>query len=131
LTRVSIENDEMMQGGPERALNKIFTTLVCYLKYSHYLGLTIYIRRQIASQRRLPLNLQQAILDGPEYLEENQRELPIWGIPPFGNHQEQFHREYMPSYELCTLINGMKLVEKDSKPSSGTGTGSGISQPPS
>jgi Mg2+ and Co2+ transporter CorA len=59
-------------------------------------------------------NLQQAVLDGLEYLEENQRELPIWGIPPFGNHQVQFHPEHAPSHELRRLIDDeMGLVEKD------------------
>jgi hypothetical protein len=64
LARVSIENDEMMQDTPERALNKIFAGL----------------KNKRAVDRKhveVIFNLQQAVLDGLEYLEENQRELPI------------------------------------------------------
>lgn len=59
-------------------------------------------------------NIQQRVIDGLEYLEENQRELVIWGIPLFGNHQVEFHPDYTPSLEVCNLINlEMDLVEKD------------------
>jgi len=101
LARVSIENDEMMQDAPERALNKVFTSL----------------KDNRATDRmhvELIFNLQQAVLDGLEYLEENQRELPIWGIPPFENHQVNFHPDHSPSKTICDLIQyEMDLVEKD------------------
>jgi hypothetical protein len=101
LARISIENDEMMQDSPERALNKVFAGL----------------KDNRATDRKhveLIFNLQQAVLDGLEYLEENQRELPIWGIPPFENHQVNFHPDHNPSKTICDLIQyEMDLVEKD------------------
>jgi Mg2+ and Co2+ transporter CorA len=101
LARVSIENDEMMQDHPERALNKVFAKL----------------RNNRSTDREhveLLFNLQQAVLDGLEYLEENKRELPIWGIPPFDNHQVCFHPEYAPSPKVQDLIQDeMNLVDKD------------------
>jgi len=103
LARVSIENDEMMQDAPERGLNKIFAGL----------------KNQRSVDRKhveVMFNLQQAVLDGLEYLEENQRELPIWGIPPFENHQVNFHPEHTPSRVICSLIqHEMDLVDKDFK----------------
>jgi hypothetical protein len=89
--RVSIENDEMMQDTPERALNKIFAELKNH-------------RPVDGKHVELIFNLQQAILDGLEYLEENQRELPIWGIPPFENHQVNFHPDHTSSKTICDLI---------------------------
>ncbi|KAL2071772.1 hypothetical protein VTL71DRAFT_13007 [Oculimacula yallundae] len=101
LARVSIENDEMMQDTPERALNKIFAGL----------------KNDRAVDRKyveVIFNLQQAVLDGLEYLEENQRELPIWGIPPFQNHQVNFHPEHTPSLVIRSLIQyEMDLVDED------------------
>jgi len=101
LVRVSIENDEMMQDSPERALNKIFARLKNHRPVD---------RKHV----ELIFNLQQAVLDGLEYLEENQRELPIWGIPPFENHQVNFHPDHTPSKIICDLIqHEMDLVDKD------------------
>ena len=101
LARVSIENDEMMQDAPERALNKIFAGL----KNNRSVD-----RKHV----EVIFNLQQAVLDGLEYLEENQRELPIWGIPPFENHQVNFHPDHTPSRTICDLIqHEMDLVDKD------------------
>jgi hypothetical protein len=101
LARVSIENDEMMQDAPERALNKVFAGL----------------KNERAVDRKhveLIFNLQQAVLDGLEYLEENKRELPIWGIPPFENHQVHFHPDHSPSKAMRGLIQQqMDLVDKD------------------
>jgi Mg2+ and Co2+ transporter CorA len=101
LARVSIENDEMMQDAPERALNKIFTRL----------------KNNRSTDREhveLIFNLQQTVLDGLEYLEENKRELPIWGIPPFDNHQVCFHPEHTPPPKIRDLIQDeMDLVDKD------------------
>jgi len=101
LARVSIENDEMMQDAPERALNKIFAGL----------------KNKRAVDRKhveVIFNLQQAVLDGLEYLEENQRELPIWGIPPSENHQVNFHPDHTPSKTICGLIqHEMDLVDRD------------------
>lgn len=58
--------------------------------------------------------LQQKILDGLEYLEENRRELRIWGIPPFGDHLIQFHHDFAPSSKLKELICAeMDLVAVD------------------
>jgi hypothetical protein len=101
LARVSIENDEMMQDAPERALNKIFAGLKN--------------RRSVDRKHvEIMFNLQQAVLDGLEYLEENQRELPIWGIPPFENHQVNFHPDHTPSNVICGLIQReMDLIDKD------------------
>ncbi len=101
LARVSIENDEMMQDAPERALNKVFAR----------------VNRNLAPDRmhvEVIFNLQQAVLEGLEYLEENQRELPIWGIPPFESHQVTFHPDFGPTKTISGLIqNEMDLVEKD------------------
>jgi CorA-like Mg2+ transporter protein len=101
LARISIENDEMMQDAPERALNTIFTRL----------------KKNRSSSREyveLIFSLQQAVLDGLEYLEENKRELPIWGIPPFDNHQVLFHPKHTPPPEIHHLIQyEMDLVDKD------------------
>ena len=101
LVRVSIENDEMMQDAPERALNKVFARLM---------------RNRSTSREHVEsiFNVQQAVLDGLEYLEENKRELPIWGIPPFDNHQVCFHPEHTPPPEIRKLIQDeMDLVDKD------------------
>ena len=101
LARVSIENDEMMQDAPERALNKVFARLK---------------NTRGASREHVELlfSLQQAVLEGLEYLEENKRELPIWGIPPFGNHQVCFHPDYNPPPKIRDLIQDeMNLVDKD------------------
>lgn len=58
--------------------------------------------------------LQQKILDGLEYLEENRRELRIWGIPPFGDHFTQFHHDFAPSSKVKDLICAeMDLVAED------------------
>ncbi|TAQ84963.1 hypothetical protein B7494_g6716 [Chlorociboria aeruginascens] len=101
LARVSIENDEMMQDTPERALNKIFSGLKNHLAVD---------RKHV----EVMFNLQQAVLDGLEYLEENQRELPIWGIPPFGNHHVNFHPDHTPTKAISHLIQReMDLVDKD------------------
>ena len=101
LVRVSIENDEMMQDAPERALNKVFARLMSNRSTS---------REHVESI----FNLQQAVLDGLEYLEENKRELPIWGIPPFDNHQVCFHPEHTPPPEIRKFIqNEMDLIDKD------------------
>jgi Mg2+ and Co2+ transporter CorA len=54
------------------------------------------------------------VLDGLEYLEENKRELPIWGIPPFGNHHVCFHPEHTPPATIRDLIqHEMDLVDRD------------------
>ena len=101
LARVSIENDEMMQDAPERALNKVFARL----KNS---------RSTDREHVELIFNLQQTVLDGLEYLEENKRELPIWGIPPFDNHQVCFHPEHTPPQNIRNLIQDeIELVDKD------------------
>lgn len=101
LVRVSIENDEMMQDAPERALNKVFARLMSS-------------RNTSREHVELIFNLQQAVLDGLEYLEENKRELPIWGIPPFDNHQVCFHPRHNPPPEIRKLIQDeMDLVDKD------------------
>jgi hypothetical protein len=101
LARVSIENDEMMQDAPERALNKVFESLVSNRSTS---------RKHI----ELLFSLQQAVLDGLGYLEENKRELPIWGIPPFENHQVLFHPNYDPPPKIRALIQAeMDLIDKD------------------
>ena len=101
LARVSIENDEMMQDTPERALNKVFNRL-----------------KKCRSTKRehieLIFSLQQAVLDGLEYLEENKRELPIWGIPPWDNHLVNFHPNHSPPSKIQDLIQvEMDLVTKD------------------
>ncbi|PGH19656.1 hypothetical protein AJ80_03811 [Polytolypa hystricis UAMH7299] len=99
LARVSIENDEMMQDGPERALNKLFASM----KLKHGTDNT---------HVKMIFSLQQAVLDGLEYLEENKRELPIWGIPPFPNHRVQFHPEHTPTKRLQKAITEeMDLVD--------------------
>lgn len=101
LARVSIENDEMMQDAPERALNKVFARLR---------------NTRSASREHVEalFSLQQAVLEGLEYLEENKRELPIWGIPPFDNHQVCFHPDHTPSPKVRDLIQDeMNLIEKD------------------
>jgi hypothetical protein len=101
LARVSIENDEMMQDAPERALNKVFARLR---------------NARDASRKHVQLlfSLQQTVLEGLEYLEENKRVLPIWGIPPFGNHQVCFHPDHTPPPKIQALIQDeMDLVEKD------------------
>ena len=101
LVRISIENDEMMQDDPERALNKVFARLIsnCSTDRDHV---------------ELIFNLQQAVLDGLEYLEENKRELSIWGIPPFGNHQVSFHQKHTPPLEVRRLIQDeMNLIDMD------------------
>jgi CorA-like Mg2+ transporter protein len=101
LARVSIENDEMMQDDPERALNKVFSRLKDN-------------RDTDREHVELIFNLQQTVLDGLEYLEENKRELPIWGIPPFDNHHVSFHPEHSPPPNICDLIQReMELVDKD------------------
>ena len=101
LVRISIENDEMMQDAPERALNKVFTRLMSNRSTG---------REHVESI----FNLQQAVLDGLEYLEENKRELPIWGIPPFDNHQVCFHPKHTPPPEIRKMIQDeMDLVDKD------------------
>ncbi|KAF2760973.1 hypothetical protein EJ05DRAFT_248240 [Pseudovirgaria hyperparasitica] len=100
LCRVSIENDEMMQDTPERALNKVFTRLKS---------------RRGASRKHVELvfSLQQTVLEGLEYLEENRRELPIWGIPPFENHKVSFHQDYAPPPLIQKLIQDeMDLIDK-------------------
>lgn len=49
-----------------------------------------------------------------EYIEENKRELLIWGIPPFPNHQIRFHENHSPPANICHLINAeMKLISED------------------
>jgi len=101
LVRVSIENDEMMQDAPERALNKVFARIKDN-------------RNTDREHVELIFNLQQTVLDGLEYLEENKRELPIWGIPPFGNHKVSFHPEHTPPATICDLIqHEMELVDRD------------------
>lgn len=101
LARVSIENDEMMQDAPERALNKIFARLKNTRGASRAHVETLF-------------SLQQAVLEGLEYLEENKRELPIWGIPPFKNHQVCFHPDHDPPPKIRDLIQDeMNLVDKD------------------
>ena len=93
----------MMQDAPERALNNIFTRV----KHNRAVD-----RKHV----EVIFNLQQAVLDGLEYLEENQRELPIWGIPPFESHQVNFHPDHTPSETICGLIqHEMDLVDKDFK----------------
>jgi hypothetical protein len=100
LARVSIESDEMMQEAPKRALNKVFARLKD--------------RNTDREHVELIFNLQQTVLEGLEYLEENKRELPIWGIPPFGNHQVSFHPEHTPSSTVHDLIQkDLDLVDKD------------------
>jgi hypothetical protein len=101
LARISIENDEMMQDAPERALNKVFARLK---------------NNRSASRQHVEIifSLQQAVLEGLEYLEENKRELPIWGIPPFDNHQVCFHPNHTPPPRIRDLIQDeMDLVDKD------------------
>ncbi|KAI9708775.1 MAG: hypothetical protein M1820_003730 [Bogoriella megaspora] len=101
LARVSIENDEMMQDAPERALNQVFASLR---------------NNRSASREHVEVifSLQQAVLEGLEYLEENKRELPIWGIPPFDNHQVCFHPEHAPPPKIQDLIQKeMDLIAKD------------------
>lgn len=101
LARVSIENDEMMQDAPERALNKVFARL----RNTRGAG-----REHVETL----FSLQQAVLEGLEYLEENKRELPIWGIPPFDNHQVCFHPDHTPPPVIRDLIQDeMNLVDKD------------------
>ena len=101
LARVSIENDEMMQDAPERALNKVFTRL----KNS---------RSTNRAHIELVFSLQQTVLDGLEYLEENKRELPIWGIPPWDNHLVNFHPNHSPPPNIQELIQAeMDLISKD------------------
>jgi Mg2+ and Co2+ transporter CorA len=101
LARVSIENDEMMQDAPERALNKVFTRVKDN-------------RNTDRAHVELIFNLQQTVLDGLEYLEENQRELPIWGIPPFNNHQVIFHPDHAPPAHIRALIqHEMDLIDRD------------------
>lgn len=42
------------------------------------------------------------------------RELPIWGVPPFDDHNTQFHYDFAPSLRLKELIcEEMSLVSKD------------------
>lgn len=101
LARVSIENDEMMQDTPERGLNKIFARLKS-------------TRSTERGHVELVFNLQQVVLEGLEYLEENKRELPIWGIPPFDTHLVRFHPDHMPPTCIRDLIQAeMNLVDKD------------------
>jgi Mg2+ and Co2+ transporter CorA len=101
LARVSIENDEMMQDAPERALNKVFTRVKAN-------------RNTDRTHVELIFSLQQTVLDGLEYLEENQRELPIWGIPPFDNHQVIFHPDHAPPADIRALIqHEMDLIDRD------------------
>lgn len=101
LARVSIENDQMMQDAPERALNKVFARLKDN-------------RNTDREHVEVIFNLQQTVLDGLEYLEENKRELPIWGIPPFDNHQVCFHPEHTPPSSIRALIqHEMDVVDKD------------------
>lgn len=101
LARVSIENDEMMQDAPERALNKVFARLKDN-------------RSTDRAHVELIFHLQQTVLDGLEYLEENQRELPIWGIPPFDNHQVIFHPDHAPPAAIRDLIqHEMDLIDRD------------------
>lgn len=101
LARVSIENDEMMQDAPERALNKVFESFVS-------------TRSSSREHVELLFSLQQAVLDGLGYLEENKRELPIWGIPPFDNHQVSFHPDHDPPPAIRALIQAeMDLIDKD------------------
>jgi Mg2+ and Co2+ transporter CorA len=101
LARVSIENDEMMQDVAERALNKVFARLKDN-------------RNTDRGPVELLFNVQKTVLDGLEYLEENQRELPIWGIPPFDNHQVNFHPDHIPPTIIRHLIqHEMDLVNKD------------------
>lgn len=90
-----------MQDAPERALNKVFARL----KDS---------RNTSREHVELIFNLRRTVLDGLEYLEENKRELPIWGIPPFNNHQVRFHPEHTPPATIYGLIQDeMDLVDKD------------------
>jgi Mg2+ and Co2+ transporter CorA len=99
--RVSVENDEVMQDPPERAMNKVFARL----KNN---------RNTDREHVELIFNLQQTVLDGLEYLEENKRELPIWGISLFDNHQVCCHPEYTPPATIRALIqHEMDLVDKD------------------
>ena len=101
LARVSIENDEMMQDAPERALNKVFARLKSK-------------RNTDREHVELIFGLQQAVLEGLEYLEENKRELPIWGIPPFDTHLVRFHPDHAPPSKIQNLIQDeMDLVDKD------------------
>ncbi|KAI9893923.1 MAG: hypothetical protein M1814_005476 [Vezdaea aestivalis] len=96
-----LQNDEMMQDAPERALNKIFARL----RNTRGAG---------REHMELLFTLQQAVLDGLEYLEENKRELPIWGIPPFDNHQVCFHPDHAPPPKIQQLIQDeMDLIDKD------------------
>ncbi|KAH7171368.1 hypothetical protein EDB81DRAFT_942128 [Dactylonectria macrodidyma] len=101
LARVSIENDEMMQDQPERSLNKLFITLKS--------------KSDISREHVEKLSsLQQVIFDQIEYIEENQRELVIWGIPPFPNHKAHFHHDHSPPASIRRLINQeMRLVDQD------------------
>ncbi|KAH7163452.1 hypothetical protein B0J13DRAFT_634753 [Dactylonectria estremocensis] len=101
LARVSIENDEMMQDQPERSLNKLFITLKS--------------KSDISREHVEKLSsLQQVIFDQIEYIEENQRELVIWGIPPFPNHKVHFHHDHSPPASIRRLINQeMRLVNQD------------------
>lgn len=101
LARVYIENDEMMQDAPERALYKVFA------RFKNTRG---------ASREHVEVlfSLQQAVLEGLECFEENKRELPIWGIPPLGNHQVCLHPDYNPPLKIRNLVqDGMNLVDKD------------------
>jgi hypothetical protein len=101
LARVSIENDEMMQDAPERALNKVFARFKDN-------------RNTDGEHVELLFSLRQTVLEGLEYLEENKRKLPSWRIPPVGNHHVNFHPEYTPPGGLRALIqHEMDLVEKD------------------
>lgn len=101
LARISIENDEMMQDTPERALNKIFARLKGD-------------RSTARGHVELIFNLQQVVLEGLEYLEENKRELPIWGIPPFDTHLVRFHPDHAPPTVVWDFIQAeMNLVDKD------------------
>ena len=101
LARISIESDEMMQDAPERALNKVFARLQG--------------NRNTDREYVEPIfNRQQTVLDGLEYLEEKKRELPIWSIPPFDNHQACFHPECTPPAAMRGLLrHEMHLVDKD------------------
>ena len=61
----------------------------------------------------LLVSLQQAVLEGLGYLEENKRELPIWGIPPFENHQVCFHPDHTPPKIRDLIQDETNLVHKD------------------
>uniref|UniRef100_A0A0B7KIC1 Uncharacterized protein n=1 Tax=Bionectria ochroleuca TaxID=29856 RepID=A0A0B7KIC1_BIOOC len=91
----------MMHDTPERALNKVFVGLK---------------NTRDASRQHVELlfSLRQAVLDGLEYLEENVREFPIYGIPPFDNHQPPFHPDHTPSPRMRSLIqHEIDLIDKD------------------